>query len=295
MVVATQKTGAVHIDMPAEKYHEHPAIGASMIEIFRRSRREFYQRFVECEEVPAKRTDPMDLGTLIHARLLEPLRFEELLAPQFPSTNEAGEEWNWRKPAHRDERDAWYAKHADGKIVISEEERTDLDKIIGAVLNNQHARRLLEREGKSEYSIFWTDYETGLNLKCRVDWFSSIPLDLKSSADVSPAEYSRQIVKLGYHRKLAHYLDGIAAHVGEPVPMVHLAVETKTPYRVATYDINDADLRGRSLGERQRRELLRQIQKCYADNDWREPWEKQIVSLSLPRWAFSEDEFYLGD
>jgi hypothetical protein len=154
----------------------------------------------------------------------------------------------------------------------------------------------LERRGEPELSIFWTDRETGLRLKCRVDWFSDYPLDLKTTRDPSPMAYARQYAALGYHRKRAHYRAGIFAHTGEHLPFVHLATGTEPPHEVAVYDPDDSDYRsGRSVGEDQYRATLRQLAECFASADWSNPWESQVTRLELPGWAFSEDQYQWSD
>ncbi|MCH8841085.1 MAG: PD-(D/E)XK nuclease-like domain-containing protein [Planctomycetes bacterium] len=273
------------------EYHADPANGSTMLETFRESRREYHALYIAKSVKRKPPTEPMILGSLVHLRLLEPERVEEQFAT-LPPVNSAGDAWNWRTKDHRDERDDWIAKQAPKTVVATDVFLTS-EKICSSIVRNWHARRLIEGDGEPEFSIFWTDADTGLECKCRIDWMAAIPLDIKTTCDPSPVNYARQLVNLGYHRKLAHYLDGLAHYVGEPIPMVHLAVGTKEPHLVATYDIDDRDTRGKSLGVRQRRRTLRQLAACYDANDWREPWEKQFTTLRLPGWAFGEDDWRL--
>lgn len=291
--MSTVEQQVEHRELTSEAYHAHYAIGASMMETFRVSRWEYYSQYVAKSVERGPPTDAMILGTLVHLQLLEPERVEQEFAT-LPAKTTGGDAWNWRKPDHRKERDDWIAKQAP-KAVVEPDVLLTSGKIADAIRSNWHARRLIENDGESEFSIFWTDVETGLECKCRVDWMAAIPLDIKTTCDPSPATYARQLVNLGYHRKLAHYLDGLAHFVGEPIPMVHLAAGTSEPFLVATYDIDDRDQRGQSLGNRQRRRTLRQLAECYATGDWREPWEKQITSLRLPGWAFYEDAYQIGE
>lgn len=284
---------AKHVDLTAEDYHAHPAIGSSMLETFRKSRREFYGRYVSKEIPPKEPTAAMQLGTLVHMAILEPERFAETVVTM-PNLY-MGEEWNWRKPSHRDARDAMKAQFAsDGKTCIELSEWESIESMVKAVRSNKYAHRLVSAKGKPEFSIFWTDALTGLELKARVDWMAAIPLDIKTTNDPTPEAYARTVVSLGYHRKNCHYLQGIAAFNGEQTPMVQLAVETVAPHRVAPYDLDDRDLDGRSLGWRQWRETLSALKQCMDSGDWRDPWEKQITTLRLPGWAFSQESYQVG-
>lgn len=286
---------AEHRDMSADEYHAHPAIGASMLETFRSSRREFHGRYIARTITPQRATAYMELGTLIHLLLLEPEKFTETVVT-LPVVSETGEEWNWRKPSHREERDAILAGYAtDGKQCIEETLMEQVQGVVRSIRNNWHARRLVDANGFAEYSIFWTDPFTELELKCRVDWFAAIPLDIKTTADPSPAVFARTATTLGYFRKAAHYAHGIAAFTGEAIPMVHLVAGTEPPYQIAVYDLDDLDNDGRSLGRRQWRETLTALKRCLDGNDWREPWEKQITNLRPPGWAFTEDSYLIGD
>jgi len=292
--MSTVKTKAEHVDMEAEEYHTHPAIGASMLETFRESRREFYGRYVAKTLPPKEPSDAMKFGTLVHLAVLEPERFAETVVTM-PNLYQ-GEEWNWRKPAHREARDAMQAKFAaEGKTCIELGDWEAVEAIAKSIRENKYAHRLVNGQGQPEFSIFWTDHETGLELKCRVDWFASIPVDIKTTNDPSPEEYARTCLKFGYHRKASHYLAGIEAFNDLPTPMVHLAVGTKPPYVVAAYEINDRDSDNKSLGYQQWRATLASLARCYETGDWREPWEKQITSLRLPGWAFTEDLYQVGD
>lgn len=290
---ATAIVAPVHRDMTASEYHACDAVGASMLETFRSSRRNYHAYYVEKSESQPKPSAAMNLGTLCHLRILEPERFELLVAPPFPETAPDGKKWLRRKGS---DHERWWADEEakrEGLILCDEEQLAIVERVRQAVLASRHAKRLLEGDGTPEYSIFWRDQTTGIDCKCRVDWMASIPLDIKTTADASPAAYSRRIVQLGYHRKLAHYIDGLSALLNEPAVMVHMAVETQAPYRVGVYEIDDRGVDGLRLGEWQRNRTLRELRECMDSGDWREPWEKQVNELKLPRWAWTENEYAL--
>lgn len=279
-------TTAQHVEMEADEYHAHPAFGATMLEELRESRRTFHAVNIAKTQPRRSQTPAMRLGTLVHMRLLEPAKYAAALADPMPELAPGGEAWNMRKPTHRD---AWAAQ-LDLRIGSINEEKPTLDAveaIAESVLRNWHARTLLEQEGEPEFCIFWTDEETGLPLKCMVDWWSRFPLDIKTTRDPSPESFAKDCVTLGYHRKRAHYLAGIQAFSGEDLPLVHLAVGNQPPYACCPYELDDKDFDGKSLGYRQWRQTLRELAECLDSGQWDEPWERQIVSLRLPGWAFS--------
>lgn len=284
---------ARHEQLSADDYHAHPAIGASMLEDFRKSRRVYYGRHVAREIVAPEPSEAMTLGTLLHLRLLEPARFVGCV-DVFPETASDGLEWNWRKPSHREERDKLQSGY-DGvsRWLVQRDTLAEIEAIAEGVESNQTARAILRQPGEPEYSIFWTDEETGLECKCRVDWFAETPLDIKTTRDPAPESYAKQVVGLGYHRKLAHYKAGLRALLGKKVDLVHLAIGTVKPYTVGQYNLLDFDRDGHSLGAGQRRMLLHKLKCCIDSGDWREPWEKGVVDLEIPNWAHGEDVWQL--
>ncbi len=295
-MIAERKENLTRVieDMPAEEYHAHSAHGASMLEDFRASRRGFHSLHVTGEQPRKEPSEAMIDGTLIHCLLFEPEKYDDLLAPLPEPLAPDGKKWLRRKESNHER---WWKEYLDtsqGKYVVDESRRQRIENTVAAIMANERAGSLLSQEGAPEYSIFWTDEATGLECKCRVDYFAAgISVDLKTSRDPMPQAYARSIVDLGYHRKLAHYCAGLRSLTGKTCPLVHIAAGTSSPHLIACYDIDDTDRRGNRLGERQRRTTLLELTECYRTRDWRESCEKKITKLRLPGWAFSQDDYQL--
>lgn len=286
-------------DMPAEVYHADPAQGSSMLETFRDDRREYQHRYVVPVELrlpPKEPTAAMNLGTLTHLWLFEPDKFKAMVAPPYPEKARDGKKWYRRKGS---DHDLWWQEEVAKRKGLIPCDKPMLDQVAGmtkAIREHPKFKPLLDSGGTCEHSLFWFDRETGLECKLRADWITAGPhpiaIDLKTTACVAPSAYSRQCVSMGYHRKLAHYCDGLLEHYGERIPLVHIAVESEWPFRVAFYDLDD--LRdGVRLGESQRRKTLRDLSQCLATDDWREEWEKQITKLRMPAWAWTENDYQM--
>jgi hypothetical protein len=285
------------LDMDAEEYHAHPAVGSSMLETLRDSRREYQYRYIvpPNERLPKREpTLAMNLGTLIHYRTLQPELFADKVADPYPEEAPDGKKWLRHKGS---DHERWWAEEVAaraGKVPCDKAMLETVDAVSKSIRKHPHFAALLGDGGTAEHSLFWIDSETGIECKCRLDWLGQFALDLKTTARVTPAGYARQLVSMGYHRKLAHYTEGIRATLGEPIPFVHVAAETEWPYRVAIYEIDDRDRDGIRLGVAQRRETLRTLADCLAKDDWREPWETQVTALRLPGWAFTENDYQMG-
>lgn len=284
-------SAAEHIPMPAADYHADAANGSSDLELFRQSRREYHAVKVAKTKPPKAATEPMQLGTMIHCKLFEPEKFHEVVADPLPKLAPDGKKWLRRQGSDHEK---WWQEELnkrEGRIACDADTLETVDNVVAAIRANPWAARILGEPGETEYSVFWTDSETGLRLKCRFDWFSATVLDLKTTASADPRDYSRQVFRLGYHRKWAHYKAGLNALRGEQSPFVHIAAETSGFYRVGCFEIDDRDKHGFALGVAQRRRTLHDLAECYETGDWREPWEKMVVVLELPASAFYEDQY----
>lgn len=297
---ATAIASARHVAMTSEEYHAHPAIGASMLECFRESRRTYFARYVAKTEPAPEPTDAMNFGTLVHMSLFEPERVADAVAAPYPEFAPDGKKWLRRAGSNHEK---WWAEEVakrEGKIKVMSDVLPRVARVVEAIKANEFAATILGQEGTPEFSIFWVDKATGLECKCRVDFmptqwmtdYRKVAADLKTADDPSPQPYISQCVRLGYHRKLRHYRAGLNAYTGSQQNFVHIAAGTSPPYVVAHYDIDDRDQRdGYPLGQEQRRRVLRNLAECMDTGDWREPWEKSVVTLLLPSWAFAEESY----
>jgi hypothetical protein len=291
----SEAVGFTCAELPAEQYHADQAIGASMLEDFRESRRLYEGRYITKTIPPREPSAAMEMGTWIHARILEPDRYFENLGDPLPDVAPDGKKWLRRKGSDHEK---WWAEEVEkraGRLGIDLETREQIEAIALSVLSKPWAKPLLAGTGEPEYSIFWTDDETGLRLKCRVDWFRPIiSIDLKTTGNASPAQFVKTCVSLGYHRKRAHYLAGIKEFTNDSrAKMVHLAVATTPPYSAGAYEIGDTDSRmNASLGLMEWRYDLRSLARCIQANDFSETWEREIMVLEYPAYAFTQSAYY---
>ena len=153
--------------MPATQYHAEKAIGHSGIVKMLKSP----AHLREYLDHPHEPTPAMAFGTAVHTYVLEQDRFAEefVVAEKFDRRTKEGKEAA-----------AGFEEANQGKIVITSEEMATLTLVQRAVFAHQGAARLLSA-GAAELSAFWTDGDTGLNCKCRPDWFNGEAIvDLKT-------------------------------------------------------------------------------------------------------------------
>ena len=268
----TETNEAYHAD---HKHHSH-----SMLSIFGQSRRRFYRRFVAKIDPPTEPTAAMELGTLVHLALLEPARYatEVIAAPKFDRRTTAGKEAA-----------AAFEIEAVGKLCVTPDQSATIAAIMANVMDSPKAKQLLGMHGPVEQSIRWLDKETNLLCKCRPDKLTDVAIvDVKTSRDPSPSGFSRAAADLGYHRQARWYQRGVEVSVKRTLPFVFIVVGTESPHQVAIYELNGEAM---ELAENQIQTRTKQLRDCYKHGDWREPYEKQITTIALPKWSMYADEF----
>ena len=258
------------------EYHRHAAVSASHLKEIERSPQHYYARFVDPNRIEPTPTPAMQLGTAVHAQILELNRFDEIVAVApdgIDRRTKAGKE-SW----------AAFESEAKGKVVINRDDAAIVSAMGRAVFSHPAAAMLLAFKGKAETSWFWTDEKTGLECKCRPDWLlddGSVIVDLKTTEDASPRGFQRSVAQYAYHQQAAWYLHGLEQASGIcPAQFVFVAVEKKPPYAVGVYAA-DAEMikAGWEAAERN----LERIAECRAANHW-PGYGEDIQPISLPPW-----------
>ena len=160
-----------------------------------------------------------------------------------------------------------------------------------AVLANKKARALLEADGVSDATGCWRDKETGQPCKLRTDrlvpgWRGGATvLDFKTTDDASKEAFTRSVIKYGYDRQAAWYLDGLAA-MGHPYEhFVFVVVEKDPPHGVALYSLEQADL---GYAREVNRQLLASYARCSEAGVW-PAYPDRVQTISLPYWRQTQE------
>lgn len=155
--------------------------------------------FIHALTNKAEPTDEMEKGTALHTLLLEPDTFNERYAI-WTGGRRAGKEWQAFEQAATDA----------GKSILRDEDADSVyawahlcqsDDVVGAEL-----RALQQRE----MTATWTDAETGVKCKGRIDGIRPHRIiDLKTTRCQTPDHFEADAVKRLYPAQLAYYLDGV--------------------------------------------------------------------------------------
>ena len=271
---ATLATLGLVRHMSIEAYHGGAGLSRSQIEDFLLSPAHFWSRHIDPARPPAKKaTLDQEKGTLLHTLLLEPDTFAQRYAIG-PDVDRRTSEWKTRA-----------LEVAPRELIKPEEHRAALGQVAGILADPE--RRQLFARGEPEVSAYWRDEETGLLMRCRPDWVhpaghnAVILIDAKTCGDASPAQFARQVARMGYHRQAALYSDGYGKAAGVAVVgFIFVAVETAWPYAASACILDDAGL---DIGRAEVTNAIRGIAACMKENRW--PGYEGIEQIELPRWA----------
>jgi exodeoxyribonuclease VIII len=256
-------------DMPNADYHASPAISKSGLDKIARSP----AHYRAAKESAAESTEAMIFGSAFHDYILLPEVFQTAYTV-------LPEDFNGRT---KDGKSYLETIKASGQTILKAEWLKDIQGMAAAVAAHPKAAALLTG-GHPEVSIFWQDADTGIDCRCRSDYIhsSGIIADLKSTADASPAAFSKSCANFRYHVQDAFYSEGYYQAAGTwPRGFVFIAVEKTAPYAVACYTLDDvAKEKGRELYQQD----LQTLQAAQAANEW-PAYSDQIETLTLPVWA----------
>jgi hypothetical protein len=272
--------------MPMPRYLADPCVVPSLnnstaIILLRESARKAWFSHPRMNPAYAqKEATVFDIGTAAHSMLLEGLNNIDVC--EFD---------DWRTKEARLRRSA---ARAAGKVPLLTKHRDDVVAMTAA------AEAFIEC---SEISDYWPDGESeltaiseerGVWLRCRMDRVTKnrrFIFDYKSTEDVSPEAFSRQIVRMGYHIQEAFYRR-IARNLGAVSPrFAFIAQSCEPPYECTLHGCDPA-LQEISDAEVERAIHLWRI--CTSTKSW--PSYGERIHYALPtNWQMSEHEMRLAE
>ena len=171
---------------------------------------------------------------------------------------------------------------AGGLTLLTEEETAAVLGASASVRTNPWASALLKR-GHSEQVVEWTDAETGLKCKARIDFLGNEMIDLKTALRINPRVFQANATRLGYPGQFAHYENGLRANGIAPVGTPHMiVVQSEMPHDVIVYRMPE---RVMEHGRRRVRHCLRVLGECLDADYWPGAGAGGPVDFELPRYA----------
>lgn len=175
-------------------------------------------------------TSAMVLGIAMHVAILQPDLFPKLFVAKPEGMTFVTREGK-----------AWRGAHS-GLEILPYDDYVACLEISRSVSEHPVAGQYVSSLESVELPIFWTDVDSGLACKCRLDAITAFKslVELKSSRDIRAHQFARSAADLLYHVQQAYYYDAFCAHFGfEPEDHVVIAFESSAPYDVAVEVVTD--------------------------------------------------------
>jgi hypothetical protein len=256
----------IYKNLPAEQYFAEDRINCSGLKLIARTPAHFKYYKEHLNEKPP--TPQMLLGTAVHCAVLEPGTFKDryAVAPACDKRTKEGKA-------------IWAELEASKKLILSASDYEAVAGMSKSVLTHETASKLLAA-GDPEVTVL-TDIE-GIPAKARLDWYrNGIVLDLKTTTDASPEQFSRSCANFAYALQNSFYIDccnsiGLECHT-----FLFICVESNSPHQVAIYELDDRSI---EWGRDHYKASLNKYRECMALNDW-PGYEASIQTISLPAWT----------
>lgn len=308
---------AMLVDWTAEQYFaDTSALTRSSLSLCAAKPRTFWRRWEKGlrVDVPDDSSDAKDRGTYVHLAVLElPQWVRRVGLPEVPRPKGASGNASKSTPEGRRARelyDRWKAavdqreklmSTIPDRIDVSLAEFHRIQQMVASAWLHPEAAALLSAPGRNEQTVLWREPTTGLLVKCRLDRLVELGpehaygtdletglviADLKTSTDPEPNGFGRSVLRYGYDVQDALYSDAVAALTGR-APVFYFVVvgsdgDDDGYHETAVYKLPpDAIERGRE----EYRKRLAEILERRADDNWKKPWERGVVTLALPRWS----------
>lgn len=210
--------------MTEKEYNEAPGIRRSALWRMSESP-EKYKYFLEH---PPEPTPALIFGSAVHKLLLEPVDFEEeyAVAPPVDRRTKAGKE-TWEQ----------FVAGIGEKTVITQDDFDTMAAMVEKANSVPFVKNLLQ--GKHEVPLFWTDDDTGLDCKVRLDILAEIDgkfvvADYKTANNASTDVFVKKIYDLGYHLQAYMYTEALRINMNLDYrpDFYFIAQEKKPPYAV---------------------------------------------------------------
>lgn len=274
----SQKAIISTTDTP-EQYHAVKAVSNSGITKILRCPAIF--RAWQDGEADEESSEALLFGSVFHCLALEPVEFTRRYAIKKENGN---------SKAGRDEKaKAEAAGLAQVKLEIYEKALS----MAGSVNRQKLVQAMLKApDVMREVSIYWNEDFDGMLIPCkaRIDLLATVPgfglvtCDFKSTADASPEELSRSVLKWGYHRQASWYPRALQAVGMESSAFVLMAVEKTAPHIVTPANVAAQAM---AVGRAECDKALAEYVKCTKNKEW-PCYTKGIYELDLPEWAYKK-------
>ena len=262
----------IYEDMPNSAYHKSEGVSKSGLDKIDRSPAHY--------KWPKKfnTTRSMEIGTAIHAAILEPVRFAE----EYVIVDCNARTHKDYKQAVKD------CKHPNAsELTLTKPESENVLGMQESIHSNAEAMQFLSAPGKAELSMFATDPETGVQIRCRFDWLTDdgYSVDVKKTQDLR--KFGKSVHQYRYHVQDAMYRHVYKLATGDDLKeFLFLAVEEQSPHSNHIFLLDEEAV---EIGEFYYRKNLIEYAECINSGKW--PHQPIDSIIQLPYYAAKNYEY----
>ena len=205
---------------------------------------EKYKWFLDHPEPP---TPALIFGSAVHKLLLEPVDFEDeyAVAPPVDRRTKAGKE-TWEQ----------FVAGIGEKTVITQDDFDTMCGMVAKAVSVPFVKNLLQ--GKHEVPLFWTDEDTGMDCKVRLDILADVDgrmtvADYKTTTDARTDVFiHRDMQRYGYPLQAFMYTEAVmkCMKLDYRPDFIFLPQEKKAPYSInaiTVYGDSDVMMQGQDM------------------------------------------------
>jgi exodeoxyribonuclease VIII len=264
--------GVFVLDMQNDVYHAYDGISKSGLDLVNRSPAHY--AYAE----PRKSTRAMEIGTAIHAAILEPKLFEREYMLLRDVTDRRASEYKQAVKAL-----------GSGERVLTGSEADRVKGMQSSVRSNKEAMHYLNQDGFAELTAIVKCPTTGSILRARFDWITmdGISIDVKKTQDVRYEAFQKSIANYRYHVQDGFYSYVFELITGQPLKgFKFLAIEELAPNSSKLYELDDE---AKAIGKRIALEDLETYASAEISHEWHGIVHESEL-ISLPMWAVDEED-----
>lgn len=273
-------------------YHAFPACSNSLLSELKKSPAHAWYALTN----KGAEADHFDIGTAVHAALLEPDKYESqyTLAEVCSASKADGTQCvnsgtgrylgTWLCGVHSKGK----ASEKDDVQILTPSLAATVAGVSKSASEHPHVRRLLtepmSQGGFNELTALWMDQKTGTPCKARLDFLSpdgKAIVDLKTTKDASPHAFRNSLYNFGYYRQAAMYTDAAGLYGAQVEDYYILAIEKTPPFGLRLYRLSSDAI---EQGRREVRVLLDRFARCIEHDSW-PGYDTDVLDLDLPNWA----------
>lgn len=277
------------------RYHEEPGVSSSQLKVAEKNLALFERQYVTKEADPNyAQSESILVGNIVHAMLLEPQALEHMYVPE-PDFSDREYLTATGKPAanpkltneYKKDVEEYQAKH-NGAEIVKQDVWDKCLTMSGNVNRHEIAQQKLLWCDHFEQAFRFKDLERRMVWRVKFDAVSSsegVIVDLKTTRDASPQEFTRSVHHFRYAGSIALYSLAYRVAFGHwPRESWLIAIANCDPYDVAVYDGLSVIEQGWQWVNKQ----MDRVANAKASKDWREEWHLTENEIRLDGWMLKQ-------